>query len=85
MTGVQTCALPICFPVTIIGVIKVYDRRTLELKLSLNLGVIEKPSQLEKIRSLLAENNAGLLFASLFCECIDETLMFKNDGQKETE
>lgn len=67
------------------GSIKVYDRRTLELKLSLNLGIIEKPSQLEKIRSLLAENNAGLLFASSFSECIDETLMFEYDGQKEIE
>lgn len=62
------------------GSIQVYDRRTLELKLSLNLGIIEKPSQLEKIRSLLAENNADLLFASSFSECIDETLMFKYDG-----
>lgn len=68
-----------------IGAIKIYDRRTLELKLSLDLGVIEKPSQLEKIRSLLAENNAGLFFASSFSQCIDETLMFKYDGQEETE
>ena len=72
-------------PLKSIGVIKVCDRRTLELKLSLNLGVIEKPSQLEKIRSLLAENNAGLLFASSFSDCIDETLLFKYDGQEETE
>lgn len=67
------------------GAIKVYDRRTLELKLSLGLGIIEKPSQLEKIRSLLAENNAGLLFASSFSECVDETLMFEYDGQEKTE
>lgn len=66
-----------------VGTIKVYDRRTLELKLSLNLGVIEKPSQLEKIRSLLAENNAGLLFASLFSESIDDALMFRNNGKEE--
>ena len=25
MTGVQTCALPICFPVTILEVVKNYD------------------------------------------------------------
>ena len=28
MTGVQTCALPICFPVTIDGVLPEYDIRT---------------------------------------------------------
>ena len=27
MTGVQTCALPICFPVTIMGVMPQYDVR----------------------------------------------------------
>lgn len=67
------------------GAIYIYDRRTLELKLFLNLGVIEKPSQLEKIRSLIADNNAEFLVGAKFVDCIDETLMFNNDGQKETE
>lgn len=50
------------------GEISLVDAETLQPVISLNFGYIDRPSQLEKIRQVLAENNPDYVFLGHYSE-----------------
>lgn len=50
------------------GEIALVDAVTLQPVMSLNFGYVDRPSQLEKIRQTLAENNPDYVFLGKYSE-----------------
>lgn len=68
-------------PTLLYGSLEIVSRETLQPLFTLNLGELRRPSQLESLRSTLADNNPDYIILASFEEIINPTYSPLNDGK----
>nr|DAR43199.1 MAG TPA: hypothetical protein [Microviridae sp.] len=68
-------------PTLLYGSLEIVSRETLQSLFTLNCGELRRPSQLENLRSTLADNNPEYIILASFEEIINPAYSPLNDGQ----
>ena len=68
-------------PTLLYGFLEIVSRETLQPLYTLNLGKLRRPSQLESLRSALADNNPEYLILASFEEIINPAYSPLRDGE----
>lgn len=68
-------------PTLLYGSLEIVSRETLQPLYTLNLGELRRPSQLESLRSNLADNNPDYIILASFEEIINPTYSPLKDEQ----
>lgn len=68
-------------PTLLYGSLEIVSRETLQPLFTLNCGELRRPSQLESLRSTLADNNPDYLVLASFEEVINPAYSPLEDGQ----
>ena len=68
-------------PTLLYGSLEIVSRETLQSLYTLNLGKLRRPSQLESLRSNLADNNPDYIILASFEEIVNPTYSPLKDGQ----
>lgn len=58
-------------PTLLYGSLEIVSRETLQPLLTLNIGELRKPSQLESMRSFISDNNPDLIILASFEEVLN--------------
>lgn len=70
-------------PTKLYGSLEIVSRETLQPLFTLNLGELRRPSQIEAMRSSLADNNPDYIILASFEEILNPTYSPLKDGQTE--
>lgn len=68
-------------PTLLYGSLEIISRETLQPLFTLNCGELRRPSQLESLRSTLADNNSDYLILASFKEIVNPVYSPLKDGQ----